>query len=238
MKTKWYQKNWFVILMLLFVFPVGLFLMWYFKKWNKPARWIVTIVILLACVFAIFDNSEEKDNDIKTSEENKTSDKKEPTSKEDTKDDSKAKVNKEDKKIKEESKNKKDNNKKTTQGSMKSKQKEYVKTVKSYQAQIQIIGDDLVKLSNEIDDNNQITEDGKVILTSINTQLETATNTINDKSIKPPKKYKQDHEDLLYADELINEGVQGMLNNDNEGFDSMEVGVSIADDAIKNILEN
>lgn len=233
MQEKWYQKNWFVILMLLFVFPVGLFLMWYFKKWNKPARWIVTGVIVLAIIISPFmENkefkSEEKEQMTANKEKKKEKTEKETTSKNNTKDKSKAKDNKKDNKTKNESEEKQNDN----------KEKEYVKTVKSYQSQIQIIGDDLVKLLNEIDEHNQVSEEGDVLLSSIKTQLETASNTINNVNLEMPKKYKQDHEDLLYADELINKGIKGVSNNDNEGLDNLEVGVSIADDAIKNVLEN
>ncbi len=47
MKEKLYEKNWFIVLMLIFIFPLGLFLMWRYKKWNKQARWIIT------CAFAL-----------------------------------------------------------------------------------------------------------------------------------------------------------------------------------------
>lgn len=124
----------------------------------------------------------------------------------------------------------------SNQESNKKNEKDYVKAVKSYKAQIQIIGEDLTKLSAEIDDNNQISSQGETLLTSINTQLDTASNTINNEKLKTPDKYKQKHEDLLYADELINEGIQGMQTGDSESFDSMQVGISVADDAIKSII--
>ncbi len=31
-QRKWYQTQWFTILMLIFVFPVGLFLMWKYQS--------------------------------------------------------------------------------------------------------------------------------------------------------------------------------------------------------------
>ena len=48
MKEKFYQKTWFVILMIIFVFPVGLILMWYYKKFNNIARIIITVLFALA----------------------------------------------------------------------------------------------------------------------------------------------------------------------------------------------
>ena len=42
-KTPFYQSTWFVILMLLcWCFPIGLFLMWKYKKFNKNMRIIIT----------------------------------------------------------------------------------------------------------------------------------------------------------------------------------------------------
>ena len=43
-KEPFYSKIWFIVLMLLFCcFPIGLFLMWKYKKFNKPARVIITL---------------------------------------------------------------------------------------------------------------------------------------------------------------------------------------------------
>lgn len=46
-KIPFYQKTWFIILMLLFVSPVGIFLMWYFKDWHK----IIKIILSLFFIF-------------------------------------------------------------------------------------------------------------------------------------------------------------------------------------------
>ena len=51
---KFYQKNWFMWLMLIFVTPAGLFLMWRNKKFNKPIRIIFTCILsfwfLIYCI--------------------------------------------------------------------------------------------------------------------------------------------------------------------------------------------
>ena len=44
MKEKFYQRTWFVILMLVLIFPVGLILMWHNKKFNMPVRVAITIL--------------------------------------------------------------------------------------------------------------------------------------------------------------------------------------------------
>jgi hypothetical protein len=43
--TPWYKKPVSVILLLIFFFPVGLYLMWKHELWNKNTRWIVTGVV-------------------------------------------------------------------------------------------------------------------------------------------------------------------------------------------------
>ncbi|MEP9851496.1 VanZ family protein [Staphylococcus aureus] len=72
---KWYQKNWFVILTLIIFFPIGLFLMWYFKKWNKSARWIVTGVFTLLLIISFFteDESQSENQEKNTAANNEKS---------------------------------------------------------------------------------------------------------------------------------------------------------------------
>ncbi|MFC4682890.1 hypothetical protein [Exiguobacterium sp. s149] len=53
-----FEKTWFVILTLIFFFPLGLFLMWKYEKFNKVARIIVTVVIGLAA-FSTFTGDPE-----------------------------------------------------------------------------------------------------------------------------------------------------------------------------------
>lgn len=43
---KFYQKTWFIILMLIFVWPVGLFLMWKYTTWNKILKGIITVFLV------------------------------------------------------------------------------------------------------------------------------------------------------------------------------------------------
>lgn len=56
---KWYQKTWFIIIMLIFLFPVGLFLMWKYKKFNKIARYIITGLFALAFVVVLAGGPQE-----------------------------------------------------------------------------------------------------------------------------------------------------------------------------------
>ena len=49
---KFYEKDWFVILMLILFFPAGLFLIWKYSKWPRVAKIIVTIVIAILAVLS------------------------------------------------------------------------------------------------------------------------------------------------------------------------------------------
>lgn len=85
MKEKWYQKNWFIIVSLIFFFPVGLTLMWVFKKWNLMARIIVSVIVIVLCIISMSmpqnDNSSntvgfEKNNNIESMKHNDSNSKK------------------------------------------------------------------------------------------------------------------------------------------------------------------
>jgi succinate dehydrogenase hydrophobic anchor subunit len=43
-EKKWYQKPTAVVLLLIFFFPVGLYLMWKHEVWSKTARWTISAV--------------------------------------------------------------------------------------------------------------------------------------------------------------------------------------------------
>ena len=49
-EKKWYQKPTAVVLLLIFFFPVGLYLLWKHEVWSKTARWIISGVLALAVI--------------------------------------------------------------------------------------------------------------------------------------------------------------------------------------------
>ncbi|MBQ3045171.1 MAG: zinc ribbon domain-containing protein [Clostridia bacterium] len=57
LRKKWYEKNWVIILFLIFCFPLGLFLMWKFSNWNKIAKIIVTIAFAIFKIWFWFGDS-------------------------------------------------------------------------------------------------------------------------------------------------------------------------------------
>lgn len=60
-KEKVYQKTWFTVVFLIIFFPVGLFTMWKYKKFNKVARIIITAIFVVCFVSNFFepDDSEK-----------------------------------------------------------------------------------------------------------------------------------------------------------------------------------
>jgi len=47
-KQSFLETAWFCILMLFFFFPVGLYLMWHYKKFNSVVRIIITVFFIIA----------------------------------------------------------------------------------------------------------------------------------------------------------------------------------------------
>ena len=56
-ELKWYQKPISVIILLIFFFPVGLYLMWKNELWKKQTRWVITGIIAVAFVANSGSNS-------------------------------------------------------------------------------------------------------------------------------------------------------------------------------------
>ena len=57
---EFYEKDWFIVLMLIVFFPVGLFLMWKYSKWHKTAKIIISVFFAIMVIFS--DGSKESKN--------------------------------------------------------------------------------------------------------------------------------------------------------------------------------
>lgn len=64
MSQKWYEKNIAIILFLIFFFPIGLFLMWKYSRWNKVAKIVISVVGALVIIANVGNSI--KVTDIKT----------------------------------------------------------------------------------------------------------------------------------------------------------------------------
>lgn len=87
---KFYQKNWFVILMLILFFPVGLFLMWKYANWRNYAKIIITVAIALlvvaSCVLPTdYSSTSDQSASVQTQKSEKTTKSKKETKKENEK---------------------------------------------------------------------------------------------------------------------------------------------------------
>ncbi|MDS0525439.1 Ltp family lipoprotein [Clostridium sp. SHJSY1] len=63
---KWYEKNVTIILFLVFFFPVGLFLMWKYGRWNKVAKIAISIFFALVLIANIGGNKTNQTATTKT----------------------------------------------------------------------------------------------------------------------------------------------------------------------------
>lgn len=70
-KEKLYQRTWFIWLMLIFIFPMGLYLMWKYKKrWKTFVKIIITVIVLFfAWCMLLPTENEDKNN---SNQSNKT----------------------------------------------------------------------------------------------------------------------------------------------------------------------
>jgi hypothetical protein len=60
MQPTWYQKPLAILLLLVFFFPAGLFLMWKYAPWNKTVKWGITGFFLLLLLGASSKGSPSK----------------------------------------------------------------------------------------------------------------------------------------------------------------------------------
>lgn len=62
-------ENWFIIVLLILFFPVGLYLMWRYSEWKKTPKWIVTAIVLLVVFSQSTTDTKEVTEEVAKSEE-------------------------------------------------------------------------------------------------------------------------------------------------------------------------
>lgn len=50
---KWYQKGWGIVLLLIIFFPIGIYLMWRYAKWNKLVKGVITGILALMVIASV-----------------------------------------------------------------------------------------------------------------------------------------------------------------------------------------
>ena len=57
--TVWYKRTWGIILMLIVFFPIGLYLLWRYSKWNTTVKGVVTGIVSLFVIAAMAGNGND-----------------------------------------------------------------------------------------------------------------------------------------------------------------------------------
>ncbi|MBE6858299.1 MAG: hypothetical protein E7498_02545 [Ruminococcus sp.] len=58
--TVWYKRTWGIILMLILFFPIGLYLLWRYSKWNTTVKGVVTGIVSLFVIAAMAGNDNKE----------------------------------------------------------------------------------------------------------------------------------------------------------------------------------
>lgn len=66
MDTPWHQRTWIIIVLVLFFFPLGLFLAWKHPNWSKTSKWIATGVVIVIAVNVYLDKEETSPLQVET----------------------------------------------------------------------------------------------------------------------------------------------------------------------------
>lgn len=64
MDDKFYQKAWFIWLMIFIFWPLGLILLWMSKKYNKKIKLIVTAIFVAVIAFGIINTSKSEEKQV------------------------------------------------------------------------------------------------------------------------------------------------------------------------------
>ena len=67
---RFYEKDWFIVLMLIVFFPYGLLLMWKYSKWHIKAKKIISVLIAVMVVIAIFSDGSTESKNVETKNTN------------------------------------------------------------------------------------------------------------------------------------------------------------------------
>ena len=63
MEKKWYQQTWAIIILLVFFFPAGLYLMWKYANWSAQIKWAVAGVFAVLMLIAVISSALSEGSD-------------------------------------------------------------------------------------------------------------------------------------------------------------------------------
>ncbi|WP_248559228.1 hypothetical protein [Mammaliicoccus sciuri] len=218
------------------------------KDWAIGCGGCLGIIAILGIVLFLFMGCMADMTEDQKKEDNKQESKKEKDQKE---------IEETNKRLEEKAKkteelNKKENNLKTDEKQNNDSSdkamsvSDYKKEISSYRSQIQNAGSDLSDLSTEMNSKGMLTDVGKEKIDGVNMLLENSSFIIKGlkEEVIPPKKFADDHADLLEADEHYTQAMQHLdtfkSSEDTNDLDlalkELNEGTEIADIAIRNIL--
>lgn len=71
-QIKWYQKTWGILALILLVFPLGLYLMWKYARWNITVKWAITGLFVIGLISNMSRSNTTKGGTSQTSQPSPT----------------------------------------------------------------------------------------------------------------------------------------------------------------------
>lgn len=127
-------------------------------------------------------------------------------------------------------------------------EEEYQGVVKSYISQIHLAGEDLEKLSYEMNGSGRTTNKGKDLIYAIYGSLDSADFLIKGPKddVIPPKTFEQDHAEILEGNQHFQNASESFKafeesedpNDLNNALDEIKTATDIVDISVRNVLDN
>src|SRR5690625_2324316 len=227
---KFYQTTWFIVLSLIFFFPLGLILMWRNKKFGKTARIVITVIFAFVTLSVFIDedtstefeehdkaevvskesSNEEEKND-KEKKENKEKEAKDKKKKEEQNKQSK-KDNDEQKEIAKKEKKKKNKKKKKEKKKKETKKK---KKKEEQNKQSKKDNDEQKEIAKKEKKKEKITIDEKIEKDSLNVDKASLKNNVLTLKKEPSSTWSENT--------LVKNNVFTMFEDVNKGFNDKNV---------------
>src|SRR5690625_3110941 len=184
---KFYQTTWFIVLSLIFFFPLGLILMWRNKKFGKTARIVITVIFAFVTLSVFIDED--------TSTEFEEHDKEEVVSKESSNEEEKNnKEKKENKKKEAKKKNKKTKKDNEEQKEIAKKEKKKEKITIDEKIEKDSLNVDKASLKNNVltlkKEPSSTWSENTLVKNNVFTMFEDVNKGFNDKNVNEIKVIK------------------------------------------------
>lgn len=199
---KFYNKVWFMWVMLIVFAPVGIYLLWR-SKYSKLAKIIITSVFGLFFILAVFSENDDKDyvdkDKVAIEEKEYVDEDKEENEKDENE---KGEIEKDEIDSKEESRDSKPSQEKVNEekkDESKVKEEEYTDNISLYFSELSGYFDDFSKHSQELGANSELMYDEDFLrkYMSVVVSIDLVLDKIEE--LTPPEKYKDVHDEIMKA---------------------------------------